>query len=553
MEELLRVRGKVLFAVLLAFCLSFTVGTPPVDAQPRSDMEVIVENPLNDIAMDMVVDSQGNVVVVGRSQSVTPPYSGEFYVVKVSSQGEVLWTRSWNVSSNDILVSVDVDSADSILLAGVSNLTTNQMPNLTTDQVYGVLYKLDPDGEFVWSEEIPNVYYDWHEFGSHYLYLGIQTIPQSDDFLVIGNVLEDAHKTFAARYNASGSMIWRTQWYGPPESNGSLVTLSWLSSRDWIVVSGFLYGNTSPWSPYDGRFIAAFYLNGSQIWNHTTYDWGVQIDECSAAFELNTNQYVSSTYAGGGREHIVCRTYDLNETWSFDMIVGDHYSVTVTGFLANGTENIIGYGEIISLLAGHAVGKNYRPKLSGPQPPQSLIFSFSPQGELLWYDLLVIGRISDPCGCQLDSNGRLIVAGHTSPWSFDTQDFFVVFGFVQTPSPVHYDSLAFFVAPVFNLLAITTAWTIGRARSKIHRSQGASTPRVTFRNIVMVLLILEAAVSVVLYQYLIGPFGPGGPPSLLVYYPDWVAWFLAGLFCGVPILAMAHVVIWYRGRIPRVS
>ena len=542
-------RGRVLIAVLLAFCLYFTAGTPPVDAQPRSDMEVIIETPENDIAMDMAVDSQGNVVVVGQSQSQsdTSPYSGKFYVVKVSSQGEVLWTRSWNVSSSDMLVSVDVDSVDNILLAGVSNLTTDQF-NLTTDQVYGVLYKLDPDGEFVWSEEIPNIYYDWHYFGSYYLYFGIQTVPQSDDFLVIGSVLEGSHKTFVARYNASGSMIWCTQWYGPPESLGSLAKLSWLSSQDWIVVSGFLYGSTDPYHPYDGRFIAAFDFDGSQVWNHTTYDWGSQIDESSAVFEISTNQYVYSTSAGRAMDHIVCRTYDLNETWSFDMIVDDLYSVTVTGFLANGTDNIIGYGEIISLVAEHAVVKGYRPSYSGFQPPQSLIFSFSPQGELLWYDFLVIGRISDPCGCQFDSNRRLIVAGHTSPWSFNTQDFFVVFGFVQTPFPAHYDRFAFFVVPLLNLLALGTAWRIGRAQSKLSSLEGASQPRVTYRGIVMVLLILEVAVCAVLYQYLIAPFGGGGPPSPLVYYPDWITWFLAGLFWGLPILVIAHTVIWYRGR-----
>jgi hypothetical protein len=142
----------------------------------------------------------------------------------------------------------------------------------------------------------------------------------------------------------------------------------------------------------------------------------------------------------------------------------------------------------------------------------------------------------------------LIVAGHTSPWSLDAQDFFVVFGFVQTPIPAHYDSLAFFVVPIVNLLALGTTWTISRAWSRMHRSQGALTPRVTFRKIMKVFLGLEAAVSVVLYYYLIGFYGPGGPPSLLVYLPDWVAWFLSGLFCGLAIPAIVYAVIWYRGR-----
>jgi hypothetical protein len=309
-----------------------------------------------------------------------------------------------------------------------------------------------------------------------------------------------------------------------------------------------LLGDTDYLHPYDGLFIAAFDFNGSLAWNHTTYEFSYEIDEYRAVLEMNADRYVSIADTWRGFNQIVCRTYDSNETWSFDIILGEHYSVTIMGLLANGTDSFIGYGEIISLLAGHAVTKGYRPKFEAPQPPQSLIFSFSPQGELLWYDFLVIGRISGPCGCQLDSEGRLIVAGHTSPWSFDTQDFFVVFGFVRTPFPMHYDSLAFLVAPVFNVLALGTTWTIGQVRSKMHRLQGTITPRTTFRKIVMVLLVLEVAVSVALYQYLVGPYGAGGPPPPLVYYPDWVAWFLSGLFCGLAIPAIVYAVIWYRGR-----
>ena len=90
---------------------------------------------MNDLAMDMTVDSTGDVIVVGRSEISSDPSIGMFYAVKVSSNGETLWTKSWNVSSSDVLTGVTVDSEDNIIMVGACNLTT--------DHIYGLIYKFD--------------------------------------------------------------------------------------------------------------------------------------------------------------------------------------------------------------------------------------------------------------------------------------------------------------------------------------------------------------------------------------------------------------------------
>lgn len=529
--EFLRLYKRVLSILLLIFCVFLNTGIPLSAAQERSELEIVIGTSDNDVAMDMVVDSTGNVIVVGRSQQSTDPSVGMFYAVKISSSGETLWTKLWNLTASDILTGVAVDSADNILMIGACNLTT--------DQVFGVIYKFDSNGEELWSIQIDNINYVWYQLYHTRYCLDVQMNPASNDFFVVGSVNNTQYKMFVSRYNASGSLVWYTDWYGPPEYMGSISNLMWLSSQNRIIIAGQLSEDLDSFPTFDRPFLTAIDFNGTQLWNYTT---GYH----SAAFEYDSDEYIYATYDGRAFDHIVRRTYDFDETWNFDMIIDDLHSVVVSGFLANGTDNLIGYGEVTSLIAEQAVVKSFHPAFSGFQPPQTLIFSFTSDGSLLWYDYLVLGRISTPCGCEFDSDNRLIVAGHTSYWGFDTCDFYIVFDFIQTPFPSHYDDFAIFTIPIFNLLALISAWGIERVRSM--RFLRTSLQRVTLRNVTRVLLVSETVLCVMMYLFLVGSSGGGSPPPPLVYFPYWVRYFLIGLFYGLGIPAIVSLAIWFRKK-----
>ncbi|TFH06133.1 MAG: hypothetical protein E4H14_11410 [Candidatus Thorarchaeota archaeon] len=533
-------RERVLSILLLLLCVNLFSGIPLSSAQARSEQEVILGTEESDIATDMVVDSTGSVIVVGRSE-ITSSLLGKFYAVKVSSSGETLWTKLWNVTASDALTGVAVDSADNILMIGVCNLST--------DKKLGVIYKFDPGGAELWSIQIDNINYVWFGFFDtlHYC-LDIQMHPTSDDFFVVGSVNDDQYMMFVSRYDSSGTLVWDTNWYGPLEYKGSKATLMWLSSQNWTVVAGWLYEDPDSYLSYDMPIFVAFDFNGLQVWN-STYSYFsaghyTSVGLYSAGFEFDTDEYIYATHAGRAFDHIVRGTYDFNETWSFDMIIDEHHSVIVSGFLANGTDNLIGYGKVTSLSAGSAVIKSFQPAYSGFQPPQTLIFSFTPDGELLWYDYLVLGRISSPCGSQFDSDNRLIIAGSTSVWDFDTCDFYIVFGFIQTPFPSHNDNLDIFFFPIFNLLALCSIGGLEGVRSRRARLPSTSQSRFTLWNAAAALLLLEFALYIALYEKLVGLYGPGGPPSPLVYYPIWVRFLLSGLFYSLVFPALVCLAIW---------
>lgn len=526
-----RLSERVLSILLLVLCVNLFSGIPLTSAQERSEHEVILGTANNDIAMDMVVDSTGSVIVVGRSEISRDPSIGMFYSIKVSSSGETLWTKLWNVTASDILTGVAVDSADNILMIGACNLTT--------DQVYGVIYKFDPTGAELWSIQIDNINYVWHQLFDFQYCLDIQMHPTSDEFFVVGSVNDEQYMIFVSRYSSSGMLVWYTDWYGPLDYMGSIASFMWLSSQNWTIVAGKLSEDLDSFHPFDRPFLAAFDFNGQQVWNYTTGYY-------TAGFEFDTDEYI---YATDYPWKLVRRTYDLNETWSFEMFIDNLHSVDISGFLTNGTDNLIGYGDVTTLTPERAVIKSFSPAYSGFQPPQTLVFSFTADGELLWYDYLVLGRISTPCGSQFDPDNRLIIAGHTSDWGFDTCDFYIVFGFIQTPFPSHYDNFAIFILPIFNLLALGSIVGLERVRSRRTRLASTSRSRITLWNAAAVLFVSEFALYAALYQILIGPFtGGGGPPPPIVYLPYWVGFFLSGLFYSLAIPALVILVIWLRRR-----
>ncbi|MFW9843455.1 MAG: hypothetical protein ACFFEV_02645 [Candidatus Thorarchaeota archaeon] len=480
---------------------------------------------MNDIAMDMAVDRSGNVIVVGRSEISSDPSIGKFYAVKISSSGETLWTKSWNVSSSDVLTGVAVDPEDNILMVGSCNLTT--------DHIYGFIYKFDPDGTELWSVEIEDLNYAWYHILQSRYVLDVQLLPASDDFIVVGSVHDTAYNMFISRYTAAGSLVWNTQWFGPSDYFGCIANAMWLSVRNLTIVSCLLSNEeTNP--DFETPCVVAFNFHGQPVWNYT-------LGEISGGFEMDSDEFIYATYAGRSLDHVVSLSYNFTENWNLDMIVDDTHNVDITGFLANDTLNLIGYGEVRSLIAGQSVTKSYIPAFSGFQPPQTLIFSFTPDGELLWFDFLVIGRISDPCGLMFDPEGRLIVAGHTSPFDFDSCDFYIVFDFHNTPFPLLPDSLAIVIFPVINVVALCSIWIVGKVRH-----EQLSESRLTLANTAKVLIISEFILHSVLYISLIGFTGGGGPPPPLVYYPPWVTYLLAGLTYSLAIPVILYLILWLR-------
>ncbi|MFW9804931.1 MAG: hypothetical protein ACFFFC_19915 [Candidatus Thorarchaeota archaeon] len=506
---------------------------PLLFAPRRSDREVVFRSGYNDISRDMVVDSHGNVIIVGGRMEREQFSMSKFYALKVSPIGEEVWAMVWNSSQSDMLTSVAVDSDDNILLAGI--LGFNQA-NST-----GLVMKLSPVGELIWEVEFPGLEYHWYWWPPRSAFFGVEIDAVTNDIYVVGSLIEGTQRTLIARLNSSGSEQWRTEWAGSFEFNGTDATTFWLSSNDEIIVAGRVYGEDEPYDPfidfYIECFIAAFDFNGTYKWNSSLNSpfW--------SGVEIGQNEFVTSTDSWRGYNEVTRYTYNFEELSCFDLVV-DRHSISIEGFSLNGSENIIGHGRIKSLIAGKSVTKELSPLFSGPQAPQTLILSTMITGELEWFDYLVLGRMSEPCGAVFNSEHQLIIGGHTSDWSLYENNFFIVFGFRKTPFYPSYQLILLGFFPVLNILAVAMLHELSISLKKGRSFLGIRRPELNLKNSIQGLLKSQLVVFLFLYVFLIGFIGGGGPPPLLTYLPQWVSAMFWSLPLGISVLGL----FYYRER-----
>ncbi len=165
-------RFECLITTAFAVCVqlvSFQAHAATDD--PEFDWAVVYGNYWAD-GSSIATDSQGNILVAGfffnsddlDPGSETAPVSADLmgaYVVKLDSDGNYLWSRSFNDiaaanSTFDWIQSITVDSNDNVIAMGLYEGTVDFNPgpsvasrNALTDGSLFIL-KLDTNGDFVW-------------------------------------------------------------------------------------------------------------------------------------------------------------------------------------------------------------------------------------------------------------------------------------------------------------------------------------------------------------------------------------------------------------------
>ena len=522
-----------LIVTLLLGSVLLIVDFPGSLDPPRSETEIVLRSEYNDVSTDMTVDSQGNVIIVGGRMERTQTSTARFHIVKVSSSGEEIWTKTWNNSLFNMLVSVEVDSLNNIFITGVEGF--NQ------ENTTGHVMKLSPDGVIEWEVEYAGLAYEWYDWLQVKYFFGLEFDSANDTIYVVGSLRDGGHRTLIANLDSSGFELWRTEWEGPSDSNGTDVAAFWMSSQEGLVVRCNIYGGDDPVHPYTGQCMASFALNGTLMWNRTLHDfyW--------TGIETGTNEFVTPTDSWRGYNQVTRFTYELEEISSFELIVGEYYSISIDGFGLNDTENIIGYGTVTSLKAGDSVKKGYSALFSPVPHPQTLVLSCSTSGEFQWYDFLVLGQMSEPCGVRFDSDNRLIVAGHTNEGSIGENDIYVVFGFRQTPFPLPYQTLLVGFFPIFNIIIVALISEFEVLYIKGRSIFGVRSPNWNLTNAVKRLLLAQTIVFISLFTHLVG-YGSATFPAPIVYLPHWVLALLLSLSFGILTLGLLFLRVRSRER-----
>jgi hypothetical protein len=192
----------------------------------------------NDYGQGIAVDSEGNALVTGNTESTNfaeanNSFDGEVdaFVAKVNNDGTLLWSTYLGGSSYDYGQGIAVDSQGSALITGYTESMdfagSNGPPNGSID---GYLAKISGSGTFLWSTYFNGT------FGT-----GVVVDSQGDALVMAGNVII---------INSGGKTL---GVISPPGLYANSIAVD---SRDNVLVAGyFAYSNGDVGREYDNAYV----------------------------------------------------------------------------------------------------------------------------------------------------------------------------------------------------------------------------------------------------------------------------------------------------------
>jgi len=246
-----------------------------------------------DVATSIIQSSDGGYVVAGYTYSFGAG-AADFYVVKLDSSGNVVWTKTIGGSFWDFAHSIIQSSDGSYVVAG----WTESFGEGNGD-IY--LVKLDSSGNVVWTKTIGGSYND-----------GAGSIIQSSDggYVVAGYTYSfgaGAADFYVVKLDSSGNVVWTKTIGGSSDDGASSIIQS--SDGGYVVAGGTWSFGAGGWDIYVVKLDANGNVCFSQ--NITNYSVSSNVGSFSSPSTVAISQSptvypVSPTVSYGGSVSDVC-------------------------------------------------------------------------------------------------------------------------------------------------------------------------------------------------------------------------------------------------------
>lgn len=196
---------------------------------------------------DMVLDSQGNIIVTGQSWGIGTQW--DYLTIKYSPDGDTLWARRYNGPAppievpTDIAFAITADDSDNVYVTGWSDGVTG------TPQCFTIKYS--PAGDSLWGKRFPAsgsvgyVGYDILNDPSGYIYVAARANGFEDRLL---------------KYDRAGNLVWSATYpanhtfaTNPPRLAQDRLGNIYVTSSDYVdphayyVVLKYNASNTRLW------------------------------------------------------------------------------------------------------------------------------------------------------------------------------------------------------------------------------------------------------------------------------------------------------------------
>lgn len=213
------------------------------------------EGDRSDNVREIAVDASGNLYAVGYSVKIDS--DRDFFLVKLNTAGDTLWTRSISgtlYGSDEESNSIAFDQQGNIIVGGyIKNSGTGSDI---------LLQKFSPAGTLVWSTVWDN---NAHESDRSY---DIQTDNSGSIYLVgktdIDPVFTTNDQAFMAKFSAAGAPLWTYTFPGTASNPDRLKLVRLLSSGELVGV-----GRVGNASGTDDVLILKVSASGQLVWSYT--------------------------------------------------------------------------------------------------------------------------------------------------------------------------------------------------------------------------------------------------------------------------------------------
>ncbi|AKM84839.1 MAG: hypothetical protein VE98_C0001G0382 [candidate division Kazan bacterium GW2011_GWA1_50_15] len=234
--------------------------------------------PSADEGGDIAIDTEGNIYVVGRCV-----IGGDVNVVilKYSPSGDLLWQRMWsNNNSRDEGYAIALDESGSIYIAGVTRV-------LGSDDENAFLVRISPAGDLLWQRI-------WGGAGNDRAF-GI-AVDANNRIVVVGRTWSfgaGQDDAFVVVCSPSGDFLWQKTWGGSISDLATAVTVD--PSGDIYAVG---YTTSFGRNYYENEaFLVKYSPSGDLVWQRT---WGMAGDDYAhgVTIESGGNVLVAGNVGG---------------------------------------------------------------------------------------------------------------------------------------------------------------------------------------------------------------------------------------------------------------
>jgi hypothetical protein len=280
-----------------------------------------------EVAYDIQTTSDGGFIMVGGSGSFGATYYLDFYLVKIDSVGDTLWTRSYGGDQVDWALAVQQTSDGGYIVVGN---TESYGPG--SSNIY--IIKTNPIGNLEWE-------YVYGDSGSE----GAVAVHQTTDngYVVAGYTSSispgNYYYAYVLRLDSNGDSLW-TRAYGGGFGDSAADMKP--TNDGGYIIAGYTYSYGSGESDF---YLLKIDAAGNPLWTRAFgtpyYDWSTSVIETADGGYMAVGK-TESDYSDPGDCYIVRTDHDGDSLWTYvyggydadwanDVIQTEDYGYLVAG------------------------------------------------------------------------------------------------------------------------------------------------------------------------------------------------------------------------------